>query len=57
MLSLITQIEMKAREKSRRVIPAAVQHKGRECPCRTGSGGEEVGTQDVRSTLETARGG
>lgn len=55
MLSLITQIEMKARDKNGRAI-AVVCATQRQYPCTAGSGEEEVGTADMRSTPKTATG-
>lgn len=51
MLSLITQNEIKAKDKNRKAIPQ------RQYPCMAGNGEEEVGTADMRSTPKTAWGG
>ena len=54
MLSLITQIEMKARDKNRKAVPVVCATQ-RHYPCTAGSGGEAVGTEDMRNTMNTAR--
>lgn len=46
---------MKAGDKNIKAIPAVCATQ-RQCPFMAGNGGEEVGTEDTRSTLKTVRG-